>query len=152
MFGKEFLSNQAWGSTGTITATVTVNPLLVKAKAVQKTAFVEKDFQVRAEIKNLGESILNDVTASIDLPPDLILLSDQDQYLGEIKGGRKKVASWEVRGQAAGEYIMIISVSAFNASSGESITHEASAMVAIKDKPGTGRTSFFVSFFRIFTP
>lgn len=151
LLGKEFLFNQARGSTGTITATVTVNPLLVKVKAVPKTAIVEKDFQVSAEIKNLGESILNDVTASIYLPPGLILLSDQNQYLGEIESDRKKVASWKARGQEAGAYVMISSVSAINASSGESITHEASAMVAIKDKLGTGRTSFFASFLRIFT-
>lgn len=150
LIGKEFLFNQALSSTGTVTATVSVNPLLIEAKARPKSVFVEKNFQVRAQIKNLGTNPLDDVMATIYLPSGLLLLSDENQYLGEIKAGRKKIASWKVKGQEAGEYIITVSVSGIDTATNELITNESSTMVEVKNKPKGGLSILFDFFIKMF--
>lgn len=151
LLGKEFIFNQAQGSTSTIIATVNVNPLSIEARAIPKSVFVERDFQVRARIENKGTNTLNDVMATVYLPSGLVLLSDQNQYLGEIEGGAKEMAYWQAKGQVAGVYIITISVSGIDTSTNELITSEASTKVVVKDKPRGGLSTLFDFFLGIFS-
>lgn len=150
LLGKEFLFNQVQGSTSTITATVSVNSIVIEAKAAPKSVFVGKDFSVRARIENKGLDTLNDVEATIYLPNGLILLSNETQYLGEIKAGRNKIVSWKINGQVAGNYVIIVSVSGFDEVTNELMTNEATTVVEVKEKMGGGLSIFSDFFLRIF--
>jgi len=151
LLGKELFFTPAFGSSsGTVTATVTVNPLKVDVSARPHSPIADKKFKLQATIKNLGSTTLNDAEATIFLPAGLTPLSDESQFLGSIDGGRKKRASWTIQADEAGNYIIIIAVSAIDNGSGNTVSNEASITVEVSDKPKKGLAAVWNLFLNIF--
>jgi len=152
LLSKDLLFTQASGSSsGTVTATVTVNPIKIDARARPHSPFVNKKFTVRATVKNLGSTTLNNVEATIFLPAELTPLSDENQFLGSIDGDRKKRASWTIQADEAGHHIIIVAISAIDSATGTPVANQANIMVEVREKPGKGMAAlwdFLLNMFR----
>jgi len=151
LLGNDLFFNEVQGSTsGTVIATVTINPLKVKVQARPHSPFVNKEFTVRATVENLSATTLNDTEATIFLPAGLTLLSEESQFLGSIDENRKKRTSWNVRADEAGFHIIIVAVSAIDNETGNSVASESSIMVEVRTKPGKGLSALWYFFLDIF--
>lgn len=151
LFAKDLIFTQAYGSSsGTVTATVTVNPITIDIRARPPSPFVDREFTVQATVENLGSLTLNEVAATIFLPAGLTLLSDQSQFLDSIAGGRKKRVSWDVQTNQAGQYIIIVEISAIDSGTGAPVFNEASLIVEVRDKPGRNISTFFDFWLNLF--
>jgi len=102
---------KASASDSIITATVTVNPLVVSVFA-PSTVLVGRPFTVKASIENRGESKIEQAVATINLPDGLELAKPKaEQTLGVIPPHRRKTAVWPIRATEGSEYVISVSVS-----------------------------------------
>ena len=114
-----------------IRALVTINPLEVDVSAPAEVE-IGKVFKVEASLINKGEDVINKAEAQIFVPEGLTLLKDSTQNRGVIRGEREKTASWQIRGEVLGSYI--ISVKATGILGETAINAEDSALVKIIEK------------------
>jgi len=124
---------------GIITAWVTINPLEVDVSAPAE-AEINKVFKVEARVINKGDEKIENAKGEIFLPPELVLIrKDPIQEIGVIPGKKEKRASWTVKGEAVGNYIVSVKVS--GELKGEIVTAEGSTSVKIEESipRGTGR-------------
>jgi len=153
LLSKDLLFTQASGSgsgSGTVTATVTVNPIKIDIQARPHSLFVNKKFKIRATVKNMGSSTLNEVESTIFLPAGLTPLSDENQFIGSIDGGRKKKVSWDIQANETGQYIIIVAISAIDSETGTSLANETSIVVEVRNKRGRGMAALWDYFLNIF--
>ena len=120
---------------GVITALVTINPLEVDVSTPTEVK-IDKTFMVRAEIKNKGETKIDEVKAEIFLPDELELVrKDKEQGIKVLRPQQKRFIFWFIRGKEVGNYI--ISVKASGELKGELISIEDSTMVKIRKRAST---------------
>ncbi len=135
-----------------IRAWVTINPLEVDVSA-PKEAEINKVFKVEAKLINKGEEKIENAKSEIFLPSGLVLLKkDPVQRIGIIPGKKEKKASWSVKGEELGYYL--ISVKASGEIEGKELSKESITIkVKIKEKPAPGerpRFNFFQNIFNFF--
>lgn len=123
---------KASASDSIITATVTVNPLLVSVSA-PSTVLLDRPFTVKAIIENRGESRIEQAVATINLPDGLELAKPKaEQTLGVIPPHIRKTAVWPVRATKGSEYVISVSVS--GQYEGIAITEDSTASFAVSEE------------------
>lgn len=115
-----------------IRALVTINPLELNIPALSE-AVIDEVFKVEARIKNKGEEKIDSAQAEIFLHEDLVLVRKKPvQHIGVIPRNKEKKASWQIKGEKSGKYVISISVQ------GELKEHrvsiDASTIVTIVDE------------------
>lgn len=119
-----------------IRALVTINPLQVEITTPGE-ALVNEVFKLEATVINKGEERLSNAQAEIFLPPGLTLQAKkQIKKLGVIPPHKEKTVRWLIKGEQSGNYIVL--VSARSEIKEQIVSTEASTIVVIIDKVGTG--------------
>lgn len=141
-------AGQAWAGEGTITATVTVNPLRVSALAPAVVA-VSQTFEVEATVENHGGAKVEKAAAIITLSEGLELVKHKaERTLGAIPPHKHKSITWQVRAVAAGEHI--VSVSASGEYFDVLVTEDSSATIAVAPEAPPLWDRFFAWLLRLF--
>lgn len=136
--------NQA--SLGTLTATVSINPLSLSVTAPDEVK-IDRNFIVKAEIKNKGEVPVEDTEIEIYLSQGLKLVrKDAKQMLGIIPAHRKKLAFWQIRGEEFGTYVIL--VKAQGEINGQEIEVEASTIVKVAGKKSSWWQQLLTNFWK----
>ncbi|MCH7604789.1 hypothetical protein IID24_02275 [Patescibacteria group bacterium] len=137
-----------------IRALVTINPLGLDVTAPTE-AEINKVFKVEAVAINKGGDKIENAKAEIFLPAGLVLLrKDPVQNMGVIRGRKEKKASWSVKGDSAGVYIISVLVS--GELRGDIVSADATAKITLKEKPSPPGSflnvfqRFFEAFQRLF--
>ncbi|MCH7492980.1 hypothetical protein IID19_05365 [Patescibacteria group bacterium] len=153
LLGSGFIFTEAQGSSsGSVTATVTINPLSLKLRNSPRSPIVAKDFSLRTTIDNTGSVDLINAEAEIFLPAGFKLVAGQDQtqLLGTLSGNRKKRANWNILAASSGDYIITVEVSATDSLSGQPVSQVASTLITVRDKPGNVVAAFLSFISNIF--
>jgi len=133
-----------------IRALVAINPLEFDVTAPAE-AEINKVFKVQTVAINKGEDKIENARAEIFLPAGLVLVrKDPVQNMGVIRGKKSKKASWSVKGDTVGDYIISVLVS--GELRGDIVSADGTAKVTLKEKSsGSGRPfSMFQIFFTTF--
>lgn len=146
-FGLGYFGNQLASVFSIIVARVTINPFELTVSAPAEAA-VGKAFKVDVKIRNKGEKEIRNAKVEIFLSEGLSLKRSSVQNLGVIRGGKEKKASWQIRGEIAGNYF--ITVKAAGRLGIENIQSEDSVMVTITEGTSPSRNNFLEFFQRFF--
>ena len=116
--------------TGTLVATVSINPLTLQLSApsiVQQG----RSFRLRAQIGNLGQSKIKEAEAIISVPSGLIVKGAEEKKVGIIRGGREKRVSWQIKAKTEGIYIIQVEARGRVAETGDLVTTSETVMVKV---------------------
>lgn len=117
--------------TGTIMATVSINPLSLKIFApsiVRQRRF----FRVRARIGNLGQKEIEEVEVTISVPPGLEIKGEEEKEIEEIEGGKEKRVSWRIKANKPGFYVIQVDARGIMAETEDLVTSSETATVEVR--------------------
>lgn len=149
-FGGNQMKEKSLASLGNvITARVTINPLEVNISAPLETE-IGKVFKVDATLINKGEEKIENSQGEIFLADGLVLIQkDAVRKMGIITGKKEKKASWSVKGEKIGNYVIMVLGS--GELGGYGISAGSSANVEVKESWRGVRANWFqnlLDFFR----
>ena len=132
LFFSWFFSGQSQvlAQTASLTATVSINPLGLELSAPSSVSQGDS-FKLKAKIGNLGQSKLQKVEATIFINSGLIVRGKEEKKAGTIKGESQKTATWQIKAQEAGHYLIIVDVSGKVAETGDLVTISHSFKVTV---------------------
>lgn len=118
--------------TGTVVATVRINPLKLEV-SVPFLVFEQQRFKVKAKVQNLGETKIEKAKAEIFLPEGLHLISPKSrQNLGTLAPHRTKWRTWWVRATREGEYAVLVEAWGVEKETQTQVWVEETAMVEVR--------------------
>lgn len=93
-----------------VDAQVTVNPLTVEVRLSRDSASAGQPVMLRAEILNLADVTIRDVSAEIRLDGSVRVIGGEMQTLGDIGPKRRAGAAWRVCGTEEGAVVGMVVV------------------------------------------
>ena len=119
----------------TVEVGITPNPLAVSVFAPSEV-IEGKQFEVTAQIQNLGGGDIESTVATIHLDEtglSLVGKQEAEKKIGKIKPNKVKTVDWRVKAVEADNYIIIVSVSGRGATG--DLTVQDSIMVTVIERP-----------------
>jgi uncharacterized membrane protein len=100
-----------------VDATVYVVPLAISLDVSPDEAAVGKPVKVRAIVTNTGTSTLTAVAVAVRFDPvGLVVVNGTNRTIARLATGRSASVSWQVRGEAAGVFVLLARASLGSAS------------------------------------
>ncbi len=134
--------------TGTVVATVSINPLTVKISA-PSVVRQGRLFKVRARIGNLDQSKIEEVKAIISVPLGLAVQGAAEKKVGKvgvIRGGKEKRVSWRVLAEETGNHFILVEASGIEEESGDPVKAGGGTMVVVEVQNSRGFWSLIKKF------
>ena len=144
VFFSSFAQASFWDM---IRAWVTINPLEVDVSRPEEVE-VDRIFILKAKVKNKGGEKIEGMEAEIFLPEELETKKDLKQKIGTLPPYKEKPISWSVKGEEAGNYVILVKAS--GELKEKPVSAEDSTMVKIKEKSVPGGRYYFDFFQRFF--
>lgn len=120
--------------TGTVTATIRVNPLDITVSATPLELAVGDSFRLNALVQNKGDTRLTNVRASSLFDTSgLRLRGSSGRNLGSIGPESTKLVRWRFKALESGNYILVVSVEALERETGTLLHAQGSVMVVVVD-------------------
>jgi hypothetical protein len=121
-----------------VDATVVANPLAVELSIHPATIGTGRFATARAIVTNVGETDLADVSVVLRADPTgLQLVSDSEQIVGTLPGGRSQSVRWRICGAIEGSYVVVAQAMATSASLGALFESESQGpVVTVETAPG----------------
>jgi hypothetical protein len=123
------VASAAGSPSGTVQATVLVNPMSVAVVVPTDPQKTGKDFRVRADVTNSGASALQNVSVTLLAPPALVLRDPVTQVLPSVMPAQVRSVKWDVCTTSAGGYVLMAraSVGPFTTESSGQVVQVTSA-------------------------
>ena len=131
------------------TVSVALETPLILELSSRSRVFVNQKFNLKAELKNIGQNDVDGIIMTLDLPVGLTLTKgDLVQNTGTLKAGKKKIVNWRIRGLELGNYVVQVQANGIEQPFGEQV--EASASQAVEVRQKRLFDSLFLSFSNCF--
>jgi hypothetical protein len=123
------VASAAGSPSGTVQATVLVNPISVAVVVPPDPQKTGKDFRVRAEVTSSGASALQNVVVTLLAAQALVLRDPVTQVLPSVMPAQVRSVKWDACTTSAGGYVLMarVSVGAFTTESSGQVVQVTSA-------------------------
>jgi hypothetical protein len=96
-------------SSTAISARVQINPLTIGLDLPPRAPFAGQQVRARATIRNLGDTPVHDLVATIHLSePNITVTDGAERDLGTVEGGERGQAGWQLCSQQPGAYLILV--------------------------------------------
>jgi hypothetical protein len=96
-------------SGATATATVRINPLSIELDLPPRTPTAGQQIRARATIRNLGDTPVTDLIATLHVSESNITITDGvDRDLGTFDGGDRTQTAWQLCTEQPGTYLVLV--------------------------------------------
>lgn len=134
------------------TVSVALETPLTLELSSRSRVFITQNFNLKAELNNIGQNDVDEIVLSLDLPVGLDLIrGDLNQGIGTLRAGKKKIVNWRIRGSELGNYVVQVQANGIEQNSGETVEAVASQAVEVRQKRLFDSLALSISnFFRFF--
>jgi len=117
------------------TVSVALETPLTLELSSRSSVFIGQNFNIKAELNNIGQNDVDGIILSLDLPVGLDLIKDDlNQDIGTVKAGKKKIVNWRVRGSELGNYVVQVQASGIEQNSNEEVEALASQAIEVRQE------------------
>ena len=117
------------------TVSVALETLLILELSSRSRVVIGQNFNLKAELNNIGQNDVDEVVLSLDLPAGLDLIRDDlNQGIGTLRAGKKKTVNWRIRGLELGNYVVQVQANGIEQGSNETVEAVASQAVEVRQK------------------
>lgn len=117
------------------TVSVAMETPLILELSSRSRVFIGQNFNLKAELNNIGQNDVDEVTITLDLPVGLDLIrGDLNQDIGTLRAGKKKTVNWRIRGLELGNYVIQVQASGIEQDSEDQAEASASQAVEVRQK------------------
>lgn len=118
---------------GTVTATIRTNPLEISVSANPAETAVGDTFQIKASIRNSGDTSVDATAASISFDSSgLILDGSKDLNLNTLPPDETMTSRWDFHALEEGNYILVVEAEARDPQTHDLMVVQASVIVTVK--------------------
>ncbi len=117
------------GEEGVVRGTVKINPLVVSLTVPGEPVSVGERFTVQARVENRGESRIQRVTATLQLPSGLEMRGPATRPLGTLQPLRSRSREWRLEAAQTGSFVLMVTADGIVASDGATVSAESGARI-----------------------
>ncbi len=114
-----------------IVGTVSVTPLKIELSA-RSRVFVDKKFNLKAVVENVGQSPITDLVLTLHLPSGLTLISGElNEKISIFEPKKKQIVHWQIQASETETYDIKLTGSGTEQGAGELIKTSASLTIDV---------------------